>query len=43
MENKNPCLGCGCYDPDMGCTMSSIDMCYACSLEANKETFEDWE
>lgn len=30
---KNPCYGCDCYDPDMGCTMPSVDRSYACSLE----------
>lgn len=28
----NECLKCDCYDEDVGCTMPSIDKCYACSL-----------
>ena len=32
--NKNPCLGCDCYDPDMGCTMPGMDKWYACPLES---------
>ena len=32
MKRKiNHCLVCGCYDPDMGCTMPSIDKWYACT------------
>lgn len=27
-----PCLSCDCHDPDMGCTMPSIDKSYACPL-----------
>lgn len=27
-----PCLNCDCHDPDMGCTMPSIDKSYACPL-----------
>ena len=46
MKNNNPCLYCDCYEPDMGCTMPSIDKWYACPLEANedelKEIFKDW-
>lgn len=30
MSEKNYCLDCDCYDPDMGCTMPEIDKCYAC-------------
>lgn len=30
--SKNECLRCDCYDEDVGCTMPSIDKCYACSL-----------
>ena len=37
--NDNPCLNCGCYDPDFGCTMPSVDRAYACLLEDN----DDWE
>lgn len=33
----NPCLGCGAYDIDMGCTMPSIDMWFACPIESEKE------
>lgn len=40
------CLSCDCYDPDMGCTMLSIDREYACPITANenelKEMFTDW-
>lgn len=32
--NKNPCLDCDCYDPDMGCTMPGTDRWYACPLES---------
>lgn len=35
-SNSNPCLYCDCYDPDMGCTMPSVDKSYACSLEDHK-------
>ena len=31
--NNNPCLCCDCYDPDLGCTMPSVDLSYACPLE----------
>ena len=38
------CLKCGCYDEDVGCTMASIDKCYACPLyeceDELKEIFE---
>lgn len=34
-REKNPCLGCGCNDPDMGCTMPSYDKWYACSAYDN--------
>lgn len=33
----NPCFNCDCYDPDMGCTMPSVDRSYACSLEEEKK------
>lgn len=40
----NECLGCGCYDEDVGCTMPSIDKWYACPLytceDELKEMFE---
>ena len=39
MRETNPCFGCGCYDPDMGCTMPSVDKCYACPLESDKRGF----
>ena len=29
----NECFSCGFYDPDMGCTCSSLDKWYACPLE----------
>jgi hypothetical protein len=32
VEDRNPCLYCGCYDEDMGCTMPSVDRSYACPL-----------
>lgn len=28
--SDNPCFCCGCYDPDMGCSMPSTDKWYAC-------------
>ena len=31
--NMTDCLNCDCYDPDMGCTMPSVDKSYACLLE----------
>lgn len=37
-QNINECLTCDCYDPDMGCTMPSKDMDYACPLEINTVT-----
>lgn len=36
-REKDPCLDCGCYDPDMGCMMPSVDKCYACPLEADPD------
>ena len=36
MRETNPCFGCGCYDPDMGCSMLSVDKIYACPLEADE-------
>lgn len=38
---KNPCLRCGCYDEDMGCTCPSIDFWYVCPLEP-EPSFEDF-
>lgn len=32
IKEANPCLGCDCYDSDMGCTMSSLDKMYACCI-----------
>lgn len=32
-EKVNPCYGCGCWNPDMGCEMPSLDMSYACPLK----------
>lgn len=29
----NPCWGCGCWDPDLGCEMPAVDKTYACHLE----------
>lgn len=40
MENKDPCFGCDCNDPDMGCTMSSFDRSYACPLEIKRADLE---
>lgn len=37
----NPCLDCGFYDSDMGCSCPSTDMWYACPLES--PTPEDFE
>lgn len=31
--NENPCLDCGFYDSDFGCTCPSLDKWYACPLE----------
>jgi len=39
--NKNPCVGCGCYDEDMGCTCPSVDIWYVCPLEP-EPTDEDF-
>ena len=36
-EKINPCFGCGCYDPDTGCTMPSVDKSYACPLAQEEE------
>lgn len=36
-REKNPCLGCGCNDPDMGCTMPSYDKWYACPIYDNSK------
>lgn len=34
----NPCYGCGCWDEDMDCIMPSQYRCYACPLEAEKDS-----
>ncbi|WP_303916482.1 hypothetical protein [Subdoligranulum variabile] len=41
----NPCLGHGCYDPDLGCTIPSIDHWFACPLmpDPGPEVFADLE
>lgn len=36
-EFDDSCLSCDCFDPDMGCTMPSIDKCYACPVESAQE------
>lgn len=38
----NPCFGCMCYDPDVGCTMPANDIWYGCPLEPRpiEEDFE---
>lgn len=45
--SKNECLECDCYDEDVGCTMPSVDKCYACPLyeceDELKEIFEGVE
>lgn len=41
-EWMSPCLTCGCYDEDYGCTMPSVDMLYACSLYADEFDYTDW-
>ncbi|MGN0685965.1 MAG: hypothetical protein ACI4KC_07715 [Gemmiger sp.] len=43
--NINPCLGHGCYDPDLGCTIPSIDHWFACPLmpDPGPEVFADLE
>lgn len=33
----NPCYSCDCNDPDLGCTMPSLDKRYACPLEVDEE------
>ena len=35
-QEKNPCLMCDCYDPDMGCIMPPMDKTFACPLEDDK-------
>lgn len=31
--DPTPCLGHGCYDPDLGCTIPASDRWYACPLQ----------
>lgn len=33
----NPCLGHGCYAPDVGCTIPGTDRWYACPLQPDPE------
>ena len=40
-QKINPCYGCDCWDPDMGCTMPSIHKPYACGLNDEQEGKED--
>lgn len=40
--NTNPCLGHGCYAPDVGCTIPGTDRWYACPLQPDPEP-EDFE
>lgn len=40
-ETLNECLGCGCYDEDVGCTMPSIDKWYACPLYADEDELKE--
>ncbi|WMJ84281.1 hypothetical protein ACS3UN_08010 [Oscillospiraceae bacterium LTW-04] len=35
--SENPCLYCGCYDEDFGCTMFFVDKGYACPLNKSKQ------
>lgn len=37
IHTVNPCYGCGCYDPDTGCSMPGGDRSYAC--DRNTEEF----
>lgn len=39
-KEVNECLTCDAYDPDLGCTMPSLHLSYACPLEENDEEFE---
>lgn len=43
--DPTPCLGHGCYDPDMGCTIPASEHWYACPLmpEPGPEDFEGWK
>lgn len=39
-RDVNPCFGCGCWNPDTGCTMPSIDRSYACWLEEDGVNYD---
>lgn len=39
-NGEKECAMCTCYDEDLGCTMPSIDMDYACSLRAKDKEDE---
>lgn len=39
-KEVNECLTCDAYDPDLGCTIPSIDRSYACPYEENDEELE---
>lgn len=39
-EEINPCYGCGCWDPDAGCMMPSIDKVFACPLNQEEKKME---
>ena len=39
-KETNECMTCGAYDLDLGCTMPSIHLSYACPLEEDEE-FEE--
>lgn len=43
--DPNPCLGHGCYDTDLGCTIPASEHWYACPLmpEPGPENFEGME
>lgn len=36
------CIYCDCYDPDLGCTMPSVDKSYACPLFNDSNDVADW-
>lgn len=38
IDENFDCTLCDCYDPDYGCTMPSIDKCYACPLYSDSDT-----
>lgn len=37
MREIDECANCDCNDPDVGCTMPSIDRSYACPLNTDSE------